>query len=215
MRIVFGPHELNLGSRELRRSGVLVHVEPRIFDLLVYLIRHRDRLVGRDELIDAIWRGRIVSDASVSSGINAARKAVDDDGDRQAVIKTIHRRGFRFMLSVVETPEATEMQPVKPIPMPSSPAASPVTLSARVRKPSLVVMPFVNLNQEQDAEYFAFGLTEDVIRLLARNPWLDVLSRHSGAAFRDRHLDAREIGAALNVRYLVQGSVSVGRACAH
>ena len=97
MQIVFGEYELDLPCKELRRAGKAVHVEPQVFDLLLYLVRHRDRIVSKDELFEAIWHGRIVSEAALSSRINAARKAVGDDGDRQDLIRTIHRRGFRFV----------------------------------------------------------------------------------------------------------------------
>ena len=97
MQIVFGEYELDLPCNELRRAGNAVHVEPQVFDLLLYLVRHRDRIVSKDELFEAIWHGRIVSEAALSSRINAARKAVGDDGDRQDLIRTIHRRGFRFV----------------------------------------------------------------------------------------------------------------------
>lgn len=207
MRLVFGEHEVDLRLQELRRAGARVHVEPQVFDLIVHLIRHRDRVVGKDELFDTIWHGRTVSEAALSSRINAARRALGDDGERQALIKTIHRRGFRFMGAVVEVEDRTAAVHMSAQPVIEAASPAPDAAGAMRRKPSVAVLPFVNLNREADTEYFTYGLTEDVIRLLARNPWLDVLSRHSGAAFKGREVDAREIGTALDVRYLVQGSV--------
>ena len=102
MSLVFAGHEIDLRRQELRRAGQIVHVEPQVYDLLVHLVRNRDRVVSKDELLDTIWNGRIVSEAALSSRINAARKAIGDDGDRQALIKTIHRRGFRFIGAVQE-----------------------------------------------------------------------------------------------------------------
>jgi TolB-like protein len=121
------------------------------------------------------------------------RKAISDDGDRKALIKTIHRRGFRFVGT------AEEVQPTPEV------LGKSMVVSS---KPSVAVLPFTNLSQEPDPDYFSYGLTEDVIRLLARNRWLDVLSRHSAVGFRDRDTDPREIGAELGVRYLVQGTVA-------
>ena len=211
--LVFAGHEIDLRRQELRRAGQIVHVEPQVYDLLVHLVRNRDRVVSKDELLDTIWNGRIVSEAALSSRINAARKAIGDDGDRQALIKTIHRRGFRFIGAVQEgasepvgsalavdgqryTADRTvEEKPTSPQPSVSS------------RKPSIAVLPFANLSKEPDTDYFSYGLTEDVIRLLARNRWLDVLSRHSAVAFQGGGTDPREIGAALGIRYLVQGTV--------
>jgi len=191
----FAGHEIDLGRKELRRGGEPVHVEPQVFDLLVHLIENRGRVVSKDELLDAVWNGRIVSEAALSSRINAARRALGDDGDRQELIRTIHKRGFRFMGEVLDA--APEIGATAPRPAPGGTS----------RKPSIVVLPFVDLNPDSGTEYFAYGLTEDVIRLLARNRWLDVLSRHSGAAFGDRSVSPREIAAALKVRYLMQGSV--------
>lgn len=198
MRLGFGRCEVDPRLQELRRDGEVVHVEPQVFDLLLHLLRHRDRVVGKDELFDTIWQGRIVSEAALSSRINAARKAVGDDGERQQVIRTMHKRGFRFIAEVREIAEAAPDAPAPAVPPP---------LAEADPRPSIVVLPFANLSAEPDTEYFAYGLTDDIIRLLARHRWLDVLSRHSGAPWRDRQADAREIGAALGVRYIVQGSV--------
>ena len=97
MSFVFGDCEIDCNRRELRRTGVATHVEPQVFDVLVYLVRHRDRVVSKDELIQTIWGGRIVSEDTVTSRISAARRAVGDTGDQQQVIRTISRRGFRFV----------------------------------------------------------------------------------------------------------------------
>ncbi|HEY7579107.1 MAG TPA: winged helix-turn-helix domain-containing protein [Acetobacteraceae bacterium] len=195
MNIVFAGHEIDLRRQELRRAGQIVHLEPQVYDILVHLVSNRDRVVSKSELFDTIWSGRIVSEAALSSRINAARRAIGDDGNRQALIKTIHRRGFRFVGPVERT--AAALTPA----VPSEPAPAS-------HKPSVAVLPFTNLSSESDTDYFSYGLTEDVIRLLARNRWLDVLSRHSAVCFQGRSTDPREIGAALGIRYLVQGTVA-------
>jgi TolB-like protein/DNA-binding winged helix-turn-helix (wHTH) protein/Flp pilus assembly protein TadD len=218
MRIAFAGHEMDLRRHELRRAGTIVHVEPQVFDLLLHLLRNRDRVVSKDELFDTIWNGRIVSEAALSSRINAARKAVGDDGDRQELIKTVHKRGFRFVgeARVVEEElagamageEAAEVVAMaEGLAPPPGSERPPLVAGTSTRKPSIAVLPFANLIQEPDTEYITYGLTEDVIRLLARNRWLDVLSRHSAAAFKGREVAAQEIGAALRVRYLMQGSL--------
>jgi DNA-binding winged helix-turn-helix (wHTH) protein len=108
----FAGHEIDLGRKELRRGGEPVHVEPQVFDLLVHLIENRGRVVSKDELLDVVWNGRIVSEAALSSRINAARRALGGDGDRQEMIKTIHKRGFRFMGEVTE-PEAAPAEEIE------------------------------------------------------------------------------------------------------
>ena len=116
MRYRFGPFEVVLESRELRASGASRPVEPQVFDLLCYLLKERDRVVSQDELIAAVWNRRIVSDTAISARISAARAAIDDDGKRQQWIKTIPRRGFRF-IGLVET---IEQSPSVGVPHPGS-----------------------------------------------------------------------------------------------
>jgi DNA-binding winged helix-turn-helix (wHTH) protein len=99
----FTDFEIDTARQELRRAGTIVHIEPQVFDLLVHLIRNRDRIVSKDELIDSIWQGRIVSDATLSSRISSARRALGDSGNDQSLIRTLHKRGFRFVGEVDET----------------------------------------------------------------------------------------------------------------
>jgi class 3 adenylate cyclase/DNA-binding winged helix-turn-helix (wHTH) protein len=165
--LVFGNHVIDLRRQELRRAGEIVHVEPQVYDLLVHLVRNRGRVVSKDELLDTIWNGRIVSEAALSSRINAARKAIGDDGDRQALIKTIHRRGFRFIGAVQEGASApvgsalaVDGQPQPRIAQ-SKRSQRPHSRVVPSRKPSIAVLPFANLSKEPDTDYFSYGLTED------------------------------------------------------
>src|SRR5215467_10057392 len=98
----FADFEIDVARHELRRAGMIVHVEPQVFDLLVHLIRNRDRIVSKDELFDSIWQGRIVSEATISSRISAARRALGDSGNDQSFIRTLYKRGFRFVGEVDE-----------------------------------------------------------------------------------------------------------------
>ena len=102
MNFRFADFEIDVARQELRRAGAIVHIEPQVFDLLVHLIRYRDRIVRKDELIDTIWQGRIVSEATLSSRISAARRALGDSGNDQSLIRTLHKRGFRFVGEVAE-----------------------------------------------------------------------------------------------------------------
>jgi DNA-binding winged helix-turn-helix (wHTH) protein/pimeloyl-ACP methyl ester carboxylesterase len=119
MRFLFGDgFTLDEARRELHRGGALVAVEPQVFDLLAHLLRHRDRVVSRDDMIDSVWAGRIVSESTLASRINAARRAIGDDGDAQKLIRTLPRRGVRFVGAVTEQP-ADSASP--PTPEPASP----------------------------------------------------------------------------------------------
>src|SRR5262249_4396046 len=104
-------YELDLGCREVRHRGVMVHVEPQVFDILVHLICHRYRVVTKDELVQAVWDGRPVSDATLTSRINAARRVVGDTGKQQRVIRTVPRRGFRFIGDVHDRGEDVRDSP--------------------------------------------------------------------------------------------------------
>jgi DNA-binding winged helix-turn-helix (wHTH) protein len=106
MRFHFSVHWLDTDRRELRRGSTVVAVEPQVFDLLVYLIQNRARVVSKDDLVSSIWAGRIVSDSSLTSRINAARRAIADSGEKQELIRTFQRRGFRFVGDVREEASA-------------------------------------------------------------------------------------------------------------
>jgi pimeloyl-ACP methyl ester carboxylesterase/DNA-binding winged helix-turn-helix (wHTH) protein len=113
VQFVFGDYELDVSRRELRHGSGLVAIEPQVFDLLVYLLQNRDRVVSKDDLLEAIWGGRIVSESTLTSRINAARRAVGDSGEQQAVIRTIARKGIRFVGAVNEGKTAdAHMRPV-------------------------------------------------------------------------------------------------------
>ena len=101
-------HTLDPDRRELRRGAELIAVEPQVFDLLVYLVQNRDRVVSKDDLIASVWGGRIVSDSTLTSRINAARKAVGDSGEEQKLIRTVARKGFRFVGAVCMQPNGAE-----------------------------------------------------------------------------------------------------------
>ena len=220
----FADYEVDLARHELRRNGDAVPVEPQVFDLIVHLVRNRERTVSKDELFDAIWRGRIVSDASLSSRIKAARRALGDNGAAQILIRTVPKRGFRFVGEVEERPAAPVPIAAAPVagarhhersddaatsPAAPDPAAKPTAEASAPSggRPSIAVLPFENLSGSPERDYFAYGMMEDLIRLLARNRWLTVISRHSTAAFTDRDLDLRAVGDPLKARYLLVGSI--------
>lgn len=185
----FDDYEIIAGRRELRCRGQSLPIEPKVYDLLVYLLEHRDRSVSKDELQDAIWPRVIVTEGALSRCVMKARQTVGDSANRQRVIKTVHSHGYRFVAEVVvRTPDA------------GAPRAWPAPESDRIR---LAVMPFQNLSSDSEQEYLAEGLTQDVITDLSRNPWLIVSAGAPAAGDRDY----RNIAAELGVRYVVEGSV--------
>ena len=127
MIFVFGDCELHCDRRELHRNGTVTHVEPQVFDVLVHLLRHRERVVSKDELIRAVWEGRFVSDDTLTSRVSAARRAIGDTGSEQRFIRTVTRRGFRF---VGQVREASNASPRPAVVLP--PSADPATLQQRV-----------------------------------------------------------------------------------
>lgn len=197
MRFLLKSHLLDVDRRELLRGKDGIAVEPQVFDLLVHLIRHRERVVTKDELVATVWRGRAISDSTLDSRINACRRALGDSGSEQRLIRTYQRKGFRFVGQVEE--ESAEQEPAAPIP----PAAG----HAIRGKPCLAVVPFLNLSADRDQDYFADGITEDIITELSRNRSFLVVARNSTFAFRGESRDVRSIGQALGADYVVEGSV--------
>ncbi|TPL06156.1 transcriptional regulator [Mesorhizobium sp. B2-4-14] len=197
MPYLFEDFALDGDRRELRRGNELVPVEPQVFDLLQYLIRNRERVVSKDDLVDAVWQGRIVSDATLASRVNAARSALQDNGEQQRLVRTILRRGFRFVGTVREEAGAEAAAPVeKPKPDLGIPA-----------RPSIAVLPFVNMSGDADQDYFADGMVEDIVTGLSRIRWLFVIARNSSFTYKGRAVDVKQVGRELGVRYVLEGSV--------
>ena len=198
--IRFRDFELDTAKYELRQAGQRVPVEPQVFDLLVFLARNRDRTVTREEVFTAIWGNRIVSDAALSSQIKAARRVLGDDGVAQHTIATVHGRGFRFVAPIEGAKPAPVVDAAR-----EEPGVAPHESPAK--KPSVAILPFVNLNRDPTEDYFADGITEDINTALARNRWLTVIARNPAFAFRGSKEGIRAIGEKLNADYLVVGSV--------
>jgi adenylate cyclase len=192
---------LDTDRRELRREARLIDLEPQVFDLLEYLVRHRDRVVSRDDLIASIWGGRIVSESALGTRINAVRRALDDTGTKQRLIKTFRRKGVRFVGAVSEENHATRAKGAElPAPQPGPELTPP-------DRPSIAVLPFTNLGGDVEQEYFADGMVEDIITELSRIRSLFVIARNSSFAYRGKLLDIKQIGRELGCAYLVEGGL--------
>lgn len=213
MKLTFANFEVDQLARELLKGGEPVAVEPKVFDLLVMLISNRDRVVTRDELIDRLWDGRIVSDAALDTCIKAARRAIGDDGKSQHLIRTLPRRGFRFVGEVVERPDRLKAEAMAGQPFEQLQLPSPFDRQAATRlhklpdQPSIAVLPFTNLSADPEQAYFADGIAEDLINALSRISWFFVIARNSSFSFRQEKQDVGGICEKLGVRYLVEGSV--------
>jgi TolB-like protein len=181
------------------RGNTMVAAEPQVFDLLEYLIRSRERVVSRDDLLAAVWRGRNVSDATLSSRINAARVAIGDNGEKQRLIRTLPRKGIRFVGEVREE-----------IDLPGEAAATRESATPRIAAlegPSIAVLPFTNMSGDPEQEYFADGMAEDIITALSRISRLLVIARNSSFTYKGKSVDIREVGRELGVKYVLEGSV--------
>ena len=200
---LFEDFRLDTDRRELRQGTKLIATETKVFDLLEFLIRNSARVVSRDDLIETIWEGRIVSESALSTTVNAARSAVGDSGKEQRLIRTFTRKGFRFVGQVRE--ERCEVDIGAALSLPAA-LQRPPTLQLP-DNPSIVVLPFANLSMDPGQGYFADGMVEDITVALGRLPGLFVIGSGTAFTYRDRSVDARQVGKELGVRYVLRGSV--------
>jgi len=203
VRFIFGDRLLDTERRELRHGTDLIAVEPQVFDLLVHLLANCDRVVSKNDLITSIWNGRIVSDSTVTSRINAARKAVGDSGDTQKLIRTIPRKGFRF-IGAVSTLHNSNGQAATSLDAnhESRPGLPPLP-----DRPAIAVLPFKNMTGDPAQEYFSDGISEDIITGLSKLRWFFVIARNSSFTYKGRTVHLKQIGDELGVGYVVEGSV--------
>lgn len=201
MLYLFEDCALDTNRRELRRKSGLIGLEPQVFDLLEFLVRTRDRVASRDDLIKAVWSGRIVSESTLSSRINAARSAIGDDGTAQRLIRTLPRKGIRFVGEVREQLESISQSASVP------PAARVPASATTMDDPSIAVLPFTNMSGDSEGDYIADGIAEDIITALWRYGGLRVIARNSSFAYKGRAIDVREIGRDLGADYVLEGSI--------
>ncbi|HEY7800421.1 MAG TPA: winged helix-turn-helix domain-containing tetratricopeptide repeat protein, partial [Hyphomonadaceae bacterium] len=191
MQFFFANCKVDVVRRELNRGAETVALQPQVFDLLVYLLKNRDRVTSKDDLVAGVWGGRIVSDSTLHSRINAVRKAIGDNGRQQKFIRTMARKGIRFVGEVTEAS--------------ADPAGA--TSPSIDDRPIFAVLPFHNLSDDPSHEYFADGLSEDLIAALGSWCRFPVICRHSSFIFKGRSINAVEAGRQLGARYILEGSV--------
>lgn len=197
MQFHFLDCELDIERCELRRAGEPVALRAKVFQLLLYLIEQRHRRVPKDELLEAVWPGRIIAEATLNSAIKTVRQAVGDDGQRQRVIQTLRGLGYRFVAELDPQPDADSVQTVILAP----------AIGAMMARPALAVLPFANLSGDPEQDYFSDGLTEDLITVLAASRSFPVIARNSTFVYKNQAVDVKRLGYELGVRYLVEGSV--------
>ena len=193
MLYLFECYALDTDRRQLRCEGHLVPLEPQVFDLLNYLIENRARVVSKGDLLASVWEGRSVSESTLTSRINAARRAVRDSGAEQRLIQTLPRKGIRFVGAVQEPSRSATADSRPPLELPG--------------RPYVAVLPFQNLSVDPEQEYVADGIVEEIITALSRFPSLFVAARSSSFTYKGRMADVRQVGRELGVRYVLEGSV--------
>ena len=203
MRFFFADHTLDTDRRELRRGSEPVAVEPQVFDLLIYLLQNRDRVVSKDDFIASIWAGRTVSESTLTSRINAARRAVGDTGKDQRLIRTIARKGIRFVSEVsVGTGGIESAQSNEPLP---AELHDPCTALPPPDRPAIAVLPFINMSGEPEQDYFSDGISEDIITALSKLRWFFVIARNSSFTYKGKAVHMKQIADQLGVGYVVEG----------
>lgn len=233
MRYRFETITLDTSRRELRRDDQVVAIEPRVFDLLRYLVEHPDRVIGREELVETVWSGRVISDASVASCVRSARRAIGDSGRSSRFIRTVQRRGFRFVVPVETEDEdspsrrraaergstgttirgasggADSVGAPRPSEAPDTEASAFADLDLSLPPHgSLAVLSISVLAGDEGRAPLARAIADDIAFGLARTRWLFVSARASAARFDHAAFDPREIGRRLGVRYLLGGSIA-------
>jgi TolB-like protein/Flp pilus assembly protein TadD len=201
LRYLFEDYALDTDRRELHRATEVIVVTPQVFDLLDYLIRNRERVVSKDDLINAVWNGRIVSDAALTTRMNAARSAIGDTGEKRRLIKTLPRKGFRF----VGTVHQDDGRAVSPTSSAASGTVTPIHTSPP--RLSIVVLPFANIGGDREQDYFIDGVTESLTTDLSRINGAFVIAHSTSLTFKGKAVDVTKLGRELNVRYVLEGAV--------
>lgn len=198
MKWEFGGYALDEERAELLGPDGPVALEKQPKEILFLLARNTHRVVSKEEICSAVWQGRFISDATISTAIKMARRATGDDGKTQSVIRTVHGRGFRFVADLKTSGRnAAQARPQ------TTQSAAPVGTS----KPSVAVLRFLNIGNTGDAIAIADAVPAELISSLSRLRWAHVIARGSSFRFSPDQIDPSEIGQALGARYLLSGSV--------
>ena len=202
VQFLFADYVLDADRRELHCGAERAVVEPQVLDLLIYLLQNRHRVVSKDDLIASVWGGRIVSDGTVISRTYAARKAIGDTGQDQRLIRTIPRKGLRFVGEVRMRANDTGDNAAAPAPTQNVRPAS-----SAADRPAIAVLPFTNMSDDPEQGYFSDGISEDIIAALSRLRWFQVIARNSSFIYKGKAVHLKQVAADLDVDYVIEGSV--------
>jgi adenylate cyclase len=205
LRYLFEDYAVDTDSRELRRRSEVVRITAQAFDLLTYLIRNRDRVVSKDDLIVAIWDGRIVSDSALTTRLNVVRTAIGDSGVEQRLVKTLPRKGFRFVGTV------REERGRNGAPNPFISHEAPTLEGHHSGRPSIIVFPFTSLSGDPNRDNFGESITEDLMTELSKLRELVLIAGGPRVIAKSTGCDVREIGREFGARYVLEGSVRTAR----
>ena len=209
VQYAFDPFLLDGARRELRCDGWLVHLQPQVFDLLYLLVENPHRVVGRDELIEKIWKGRIVSDDAVSSRIRDLRRVFSDNGHDPALVRTIRGHGFRFMGEVtLRAASRSRIEGTEDRTLPKDPTTTGSPGKDDLR-PSIAVLPFQRNGDLDRFEAIEEAIPRELIMTLASLRWIKVVSHGSAFKFRGKQVDLAQVNHILNARYCLTGVIDL------
>jgi len=177
---------------EVHFQGEARHIEPLVFDLLLFFCKNPDRVISRDEIIDAVWQGRFISDATLSSAIKAVRKTLDDNGTDQKYLRTIRGRGFEFI-----EPQTFQAAPIPPANIITTPQTAPC----------LMILPFMSFDQQPTSSAITDGLVENLLTVLTRVPLLSLVSRSSSFSLKGQNITAAQVHQDFKANYMLEGSI--------
>lgn len=197
----FARCELDTERRLLKVADIPRDVEPLVFDLLTFFLNRGDTVVSRDELVDELWNGRVISDSAISVRINAVRKAVGDNGKDQAIIKTVHRKGFKLAIPVTQISGKASHLPDGRVD-----AVSALPGGPEDAKPVLAIVPFQSLSPDSQEPYLSKGLADDIATELSRFHIINVISTYSSFQLESTQSGANEFIQSLGATHLVSGS---------
>lgn len=207
MRYRFDQFELDTQQYTLHGSGTAIHVEPLVFDLLVFFIERVGEVVDRDTIIEHVWNGRIASDATVSSCIKFVRRALGDDGQQQTYVRTVRSRGFQFIASIESMPTVVEAPASSIEPSDIQLPSEADRAKAHLAPPKIAVLPLFALSLDPQLALLGDALSQEIILELSRLHWLFVVARGSSFKFRGQDVDLGRASVTLGAEYFLTGTI--------